>query len=155
MAGSAQERVEKERLALELRRAGATFDEIAREVGYRNRSAAKKAFDRALANSGGPEVDRATARTHEVDRLDRLLLAVWPKAMKGELDSVREARQIVRLRTHLLGLAIAPSPMFVPQLGDDDVEEPTGTDGGEVIPQSRLEQRRRELDDIRRHAPKP
>ncbi len=149
---TAAERAERERAVLDLRRSGMSFDQIAAEVGYKNRSAAKKAYDRALAGTGGPEIDRAAARSQEVDRLDKLLTAVWGKAMAGELDAVREVRQISRLRIHLLGLSIAPTPVFASQSGDDDdADVPmTETEGGQVIPPSRLEQRRRELDEARR-----
>lgn len=155
MSRPPSKRAQRDARTLELRRAGATFDQIARQVGWSNRGQAKKSYDRALEATGGPETDRVQARVEEVDRLDRLLTAVWPKAMKGELDAVREARQITRLRVHLLGLAIAPTPILASADGDDeDTELPvTGTDGGQVIPPSRLEQRRRELDDARRGAP--
>ena len=152
MSRPLSERARKDAETLKLRRSGATFDVIARKVGWSNRGQAKKSYDRALEATGGPELDRAEARRQEVDRLDRLLTAVWSKAMKGELDAVREVRQITRLRVHLLGLSIAPTPMFATPAGDDeDLDLPvTGTDGGTVVPQSRLEQRRRELDDTRR-----
>ena len=146
----AEERKERDTKALELRRAGATFDRIAAQLGFANRGSAKKAYDRALKATGGPEVDRFAAREQEVDRLDRLLTAVWPKAMKGELDSVREARQISRLRIHLLGLSVAPTPYVGSQDLDDDDAPPQAP--GDVIPESRLAQRRRELDDARRNA---
>lgn len=149
---SAAERRRKDAETLDLRRSGMTFDRIAQEVGWSNRGQAKKSYERAMDATDGPELDRVKARKQEVDRLDRLLTAVWPKAIAGELDALREARQITRVRIQLLGLAIQPTPMFGGADGDDDdLDLPvTGTDGGTVIPASKLEQRRRELDDARR-----
>jgi len=144
----AQERAARDARVLELRRAGATFDAIARTVGLSNRGAAKKAFDRALAATGGPELDREKAREQEVDRIDRLLTVWWPRAMKGEVDASREVRQYIRLRAYLLGLALAPATLMdaPPEASED------GDSASTVVQRDLLEQRRRERDEARRKA---
>jgi hypothetical protein len=67
---------------LSLRRAGIAFDVIADRLDL-TPTAAKGLFDQALS-AYDPEFQRAL----ETDRLDRLHAAVWPKALKGELDAV-------------------------------------------------------------------
>jgi hypothetical protein len=67
---------------LSLRRAGVQFDVIADRLNL-TPTAAKALFDQALA-AHDPDFQRAL----EADRMDRLHAAVWPKALKGELDAV-------------------------------------------------------------------
>lgn len=67
---------------LGFRRAGVQFDVIADRLNM-TPTAAKALFDQALA-AHDPEFQRAL----ETDRLDRLHAAVWPRALKGELDAV-------------------------------------------------------------------
>jgi len=132
---------------LELRRAGATFDQIAATVGLASRGAAYKAHARALKATGGPEMDRERAREQDVDRLDRMLVVVWPRAMKGDLDAMREARQILRQRAGLLGLLIGPQTLLA------GVDEPTDDDSaprGNVVPPSVLDELRKEVAGVKR-----
>lgn len=129
---------------LELRRAGATFDAIAKTVGLANKGSAQKAYQRALKATGGPEMSRDQAREQEVDRLDRLLTAVWPAAMKGDLQAVRQALQISRHRTYILGLALTPTRIAsLEDMGSD-------RDQGNVVPASVLEKMRKEVEDATR-----
>lgn len=67
---------------LNLRRAGVTFDVIADRLAL-TPEAAKALFDKALG-AADPELNRAL----EADRLDRLHAAIWPQALKGDLDAV-------------------------------------------------------------------
>lgn len=108
--------IERERRVLELRRAGVSFDLIATQVGYRDRGAAYKAYKRALART--LQQPAAELRDLEVDRLDRLLTAVWPKALRGDLAAVDRVLRVAERRARLLGLdapvsvvsARAPAP---------------------------------------------
>jgi len=66
---------DKQRLALELRTHGGTFEEIARQVGYSNGGAAYKAVHRAL-----DQVDyEAAVELREVQllRLEEMLQCAW------------------------------------------------------------------------------
>jgi hypothetical protein len=68
----------KEQRAWELHIAGATYDQIARECGYKHPATARAAVMRVLDRQTGPSkisVEQARART--IARLDRMLLAVW------------------------------------------------------------------------------
>src|SRR5687768_8552575 len=70
--------LDREVAALRLRQSGLTYQRIADRLGYRNRSGAWHAVHAALmATLQGPADE---LRTLELARLDRLQLAVWPKA---------------------------------------------------------------------------
>lgn len=69
---------DREKRAWELHIAGATYEQIAREVGYGHASTARNAVVRMLDRLTGPSkisVEQERART--IARLDRMLLAVW------------------------------------------------------------------------------
>jgi hypothetical protein len=89
---------------LELRKAGASFDVIAQELGYANKAGAHKAVMAALdATLREPA---AAVRTLELERLDRLFLVVWPQALKGDTKAIDRCLQIARQRAALEGLNI-------------------------------------------------
>ncbi|MFF1820384.1 hypothetical protein ACFVWG_23970 [Kribbella sp. NPDC058245] len=77
---------------LNLRRGGVQFDLIADQLGL-TPQAAKALFDQALS-AQDPEFQRAL----EADRLDRLHAALWPRAVKGELDAVDRVLRISERR---------------------------------------------------------
>lgn len=92
----------KERQALELRLAGARFEDIAVRVGYADKSGAQRAVTRALTSTLQPAADEL--REVEASRLDRLLLSVWQQALAGDLKAVDRALRILDQRARLLGL---------------------------------------------------
>lgn len=96
------EQLEKERQCLELKRAGLPFDEIAARVGYSNRGSAYRAYQRAMART--LQQPAAEIRQLEADRLDRLQVALWTKAMKGDGWAVDRVLSIMERRARLLGL---------------------------------------------------
>ena len=65
---------------LELRRSGATFAQIATEVGYSSPRRAQEAVQKLLREMVEPASDEI--RAFEISRLDRLLLAHWANALK-------------------------------------------------------------------------
>lgn len=77
---------------LNLRRGGASFDVIADRLGLTEKNA-KALFNKAIG-AHDPEFQRAL----EADRLDRLHLAVWPAAARGELDAVDRVLRISERR---------------------------------------------------------
>jgi hypothetical protein len=93
---------EKRRKALDLRKAGASFDSIAQELGYKNRGAAYKAIMAVLKLM--QREPAAEVRKLELERLDRLFLVVWPLALKGDMKAVDRCLQIARQRAALEGL---------------------------------------------------
>jgi hypothetical protein len=92
----------KERQALELRMAGASFDQIAQKLGYSEKGAAHRAVTRALISTVKPAADEL--RELETARLDRLLLAFWPAALEGDEKAADRVLRIMDQRAKLLGL---------------------------------------------------
>jgi len=86
-------KAERDLRAFNLRINGCTFSEIARELGFAHRRSAKRAVDRYAAEVETPDAEHA--RTLCVARLERLLAAVWPKALAGDPAAVTAARRIV------------------------------------------------------------
>lgn len=99
---------DRQRRALELRREGRNYDEIAAEMGIAAPSAHRLVSSalKALVAEPARDVQRL-----EVERLDTLLSAVWPLATAGELPAIDRALRIAERRARLLGLdgrVIAP-----------------------------------------------
>lgn len=93
---------EKRARALDLRKAGATYDQIAQQLGYANRGNAQRAVQTALK-----EITAEPARdvlTLELERLDAMLLGLWPQARRGNLGAVDRVLRIQERRARLLGL---------------------------------------------------
>ena len=96
------EAVRKQRLALELRMAGRTFFEIAKDVGYASQSGAIYAVETALAKTLQPTADHFRALTSE--RLMKILQVFWVKMLMGdEVGAKMCFRALADLRA-LLGL---------------------------------------------------
>jgi hypothetical protein len=108
--------LDREVAALELRRAGWTYDVIARRLGYSNRSGAWHAVRAGLTATLVEPAD--ALRTLELERLDALHAAIWDKAIQGDLASTDRVLNIMKRRSALLGLDAAKRL------------EPTGSAGG-------------------------
>ena len=87
---------------MELRTAGLTYDQIARELGYANRGTVYHVVSQALNAHTVEAVGEL--RSQEVERLDSLQLAVWRKAMDGDVPSAIAAVRCIMARCRLLGL---------------------------------------------------
>lgn len=98
------EAIARERDALELKRAGVTYDVIADRLGFANRGSAYKAVQRALRRTLQEPADEL--RSIEADRLDRMQFAVWAKAMGGDLGAIDRVLRIMDRRAALLGLDV-------------------------------------------------
>lgn len=92
---------DKRRQALELRLEGATFEQIAEQIGYRNRSTAYRAVTSAIQNVGHEQAEQL--RDLDLTRLDKLMTAVWPKALQGDMHAVDRVLKIVERRAKMLG----------------------------------------------------
>lgn len=107
----------KHEQALDLRVAGASYRQIAATLKM-SLSTAHRLCQRALQEAKSDEV--AEARTAELMRLDRLLMAVWPRASGGDMDAVDRALRVMDRRAKLLGLdqgaAESKQPAAKPQL---------------------------------------
>jgi hypothetical protein len=88
--------------AVELALQGRSYDSIALEVGLANRGNAWRTVQKALNDRVVDGVDQF--RALELDRLDRLHEAMWPRAMAGDLAAASVILRIMDKRARLLGL---------------------------------------------------
>lgn len=98
--------VEKQRKALELRKAGATVQQIADALGYANHSSASRAIKSALRATIQEPADEL--RVLECERLDAMMRAHWPAVMNGHVRSTEVVLRIMERRAELLGLDRKP-----------------------------------------------
>lgn len=84
---------------LNMRRAGVRFDQIAQRLNIAPEDA-RALFDVAIAAT-----EREQDLALEVDRLDRLHVALWPAALSGDLGAVDRVLKIGERRERLLGTA--------------------------------------------------
>ena len=96
------ELVDKEVRVLELRRMGFTWARIAEQTGYADHTGAYAAYKRAIKRTQQQPADEL--REQELDRIDRLQLALWPNAMKGNAQAVSTIIRLMERRSKLLGL---------------------------------------------------
>jgi hypothetical protein len=89
------QRRELQRRALAARLSGATYEAIARELGYRTASAALRVVDRALIETAREPADEV--RLLELARLDRLLLALWAAAVGPDVPLDQKLRVVDRV----------------------------------------------------------
>lgn len=94
--------IDREMKVLELRRAGLTWQRIADEVGYADHTGAYSAYKRAIKRTMQQPADEI--REQELDRIDRLQLAAWPNAMKGNERAILAIVRLMERRAKLLGL---------------------------------------------------
>jgi hypothetical protein len=111
--------LENLRKVVELRRAGASFDAIAKEVGYADKSSAHKAWSRALGVVGVPAGEVKEARDTYNDRYERMFFAVWPLALGGNLRAMDRA---LRTLEHLRKLNGTDAPIeFLHHVGEAEL----------------------------------
>lgn len=112
----------KAQRTLDLRAAGATFQQIADALGYSDRSAARKAFHRALdAEVAIGAEQRETLRQQQQYRLEQMLRAVWPNALRGDVKAQERVLRILERQARLLGLD-APVNLRVSDGLDAEIE---------------------------------
>ena len=94
--------MQKEIKVLELRRVGLTWTRIAEEVGYADHTGAYAAYKRAIKRTMQQPADEL--RSQELDRIDRLQVAIWPNAMKGDTRAILTIIRLMERRAKLTGL---------------------------------------------------
>ncbi|WBP89526.1 hypothetical protein [Kitasatospora cathayae] len=97
--------VERRRAAVKLRIEGKSWQEIADLLGYDSKGGACKDVSRALQKA---VTDLALPleeyRQLELDRLDAMQEALWPKVLDGETRAMDTALRLMDRRAKLLGL---------------------------------------------------
>lgn len=93
---------ERQLAALELRKGGKTYEEIAKELGYRGKSGAFKAVELALKDMMQEPADEV--RRLELSRLDKMLDSLWWQIGSGKHSVIEKVLKIMDRRAKLLGL---------------------------------------------------
>lgn len=95
---------QRRRQAIEMALAGASYETIARELGWKTRSAAYKAVMKMLHEVAPDPAQIEAARGAELQRLDRLQQAHWMNALRGDARATDIVLKISDRRSRLLGL---------------------------------------------------
>lgn len=97
----------KELSCLEIRLAGGSFGDMVAAGLYKSRSSAYDAYHRALEYTISEPAEQA--RALELQRLDKILFAVWPEATgtKPNKESIKVVLDIMQRRARYLGLDAA------------------------------------------------
>lgn len=103
--------------ALELRRMGKGYVEIAAALGI-SKSAAHRHVTAGLADAMAQVTAEAgQLKAEEISRLDAMLAGLWPDARKGQQGAVDRVLKIMERRAKLLGL---DAPVKLAHGGDKD-----------------------------------
>jgi hypothetical protein len=110
---------DRARKAAEMRRDGRPWDEVAAECGYAGKGAAYNAVRARMVEArslayGEVELYRAES----IERLEALLAAVMPMALKASEKHVESARRLIKQISDLRGEA---QPVKV-EIGESDVD---------------------------------
>ena len=102
--GTAEKTAARRLQALELRKAGASYQQIGERLGISNGQAFQD-VKREMAKIAEQATELATeVRQMELERLDAMHLGLWPEARKGHLGAVDRVLRIMERRASLLGL---------------------------------------------------
>lgn len=114
---------ERQRQALELRKAGATYDKIAGQLGYASASGAHKAVSSALESL--PRESAEALRQVQHEQINQAMIAIYPRVQKGELAAIDRFIKLQQRQAELHGLDAtkftvnANVDMAVVQIGGD------------------------------------
>ncbi|MEU7859067.1 hypothetical protein [Nonomuraea sp. NPDC049141] len=98
-------RHERRYQALQMRIAGVSPTVIAERLDYASPQAVSKDITDALKRAAKAEAMAAEQLLHlEIGRLDRVMAALWPKVLKGEVQPAETVLKIINKRAMLLGL---------------------------------------------------
>lgn len=115
----------KANAAIQMRLAGATYNEIAQTLGYGTARQALVAVEKALEKELHTSGDRDAMRQLAGARLERLLRSLWPKAINPDhpdhLVAIARARELVDRHAKLFGLD-APTEIVVHSPSQQELE---------------------------------
>jgi hypothetical protein len=106
---------ERRKQCVQLALAGVDWQTIADRLEYASPGAAHTDWTRARQASKA-ELDETVEelRSKEISRIDRLMQAVWAKAIQGEVKAVDAAHRLIITRCKILGLE-APTQLQLTQ----------------------------------------
>jgi AraC-like DNA-binding protein len=84
---------QKRKQALELRKGGATYDQIAASVGYKDASGARKAVKAAM--DGITQEAAGELKVIQIERYNHMLLTLWGKVQTGDERAIGTALSIM------------------------------------------------------------
>ena len=93
---------EKQKRAMALKLAGASYAQIADNLGYADSSGAYKAVSRGMKNS--LQESAGDLRKIHYGRLEHMLMRVWPAVNQGDSRAVNSALQVMDRMERLYGL---------------------------------------------------
>jgi DNA-binding transcriptional MerR regulator len=108
-------KAERRRQALELRKAGFSFPEIARALGMCDAAGAYRLIQSALKETLREPADEV--RKLELERLDRLTRAIWQRAVGGDGESIDRVLRLMQRRAKYLGLDLSTDEPTPPRNG--------------------------------------
>lgn len=118
--------LQRQQAALELRRAGQDYREIARKLGCGKTAAHRLVTDAMQECRDQIAGDADELRTEELSRLDGMLAGLWQDARKGDVAAVDRVLKISERRAKLLGL---DAPVRLAHTGNDGGPILTRNDG--------------------------
>lgn len=108
--------------AMELHLAGATYQAIANQLGYASKASAHKIVQEALDQMAMP-VRPSEGTSTALARLDAMLVGLWPKARRGDVQAVDRVLKIEERRVALLALASGAEPEGRKETGLSEFEK--------------------------------
>ena len=93
---------DNQRKALELRKAGVSYQQIADAIGYKDASGAWRAVKAGLKKTLQEPAD--DLRKLELERLDSAAAAIYPSVKQGQYGAIDRWIKIMERRAKLLGL---------------------------------------------------
>lgn len=109
--------LDRQAKALELRRMGKGYQEIANTLGI-GKSQAHRLVTAGLADARAQiDADATELKSEELSRLDAMLSGLWPEARRGVASAVDRVLKIMERRAKLLGL---DAPLKLAHGGDAD-----------------------------------
>lgn len=108
---------QRQATALQMRLAGTEYPEIARALGYKAGNGAYEAVEAAIKHGFRDAAGAELLLT--LERLNRVLLAVWVPATKGDHTAIQDALAILAERAKLLGLYPAPGSRRQEHIDED------------------------------------
>ncbi len=93
---------ERYRRVVDLKKAGLTYDQIAHELGYADRSGAKRALDAAVDRWGTESI--TSLRMIQNEQIDDLFRRAMAAILEGDLGQIDVAIRLMKRRAELFGL---------------------------------------------------